>query len=686
MNALSWLNAPPLCLHLTPDTLALLDAGRTRTWSLERTPQGDLTSACLQRIQSELPAALDRKPWQPQRETWCALPAGGVVLRRWSLPRAAASELPRLLRLQIETELPLAPDDLAWGWLPLGDQDGRQEILVAAVKRDTIGEYEQLLGRCGLRPAFTLAALVREALLPASRPCGAGVSPAPEAALASEGGAGVPPAPHSRPGALVDPSRALPGSRLAIGLTQSEWLLVDDRGPRQLRALPWGEQELLRALVAQAGLSPEAAAAEIASLQANPEPDLRSRPALARALDEALDRLLPWLPTAQLGPRLGLSGSLATAPAFRAALANRLGPAVICEPLERAPADPGSATLRGLARLLHSSSDPVAQASSLPLPERVVQASSLQSHQLGTEASPQPARRRLLPPLPILTPKPDRSATLLRLQVHPLELPSPLSRPAPRRWALTAACLLLALLALPYLEAWVLQPRLAARLAALKSLENRLLLTEREHGFLRHLRQTRMPHLETLLVLARTVPPGTQLESLTLNRQGELTLSVTLRPPGDVTGFRSRLADCGFFSSVTLEEQGMGADRQKIQARLRAQIRPRAAWENLPLLGTNDPPGQATSPGQPMPFPGFPGEMPMPMPMPMPGPSPFPGPPAGPVAMPPTGAPPSPGPAPSPGPDLVPVPPGAPTLSPGGPPSTITVPAPVPVPPVLNPR
>ena len=661
MNALSWLNSAPLCLHLTPDALALLDAGRTRTWPLERTPQGNLTPACRQRLQSELSAALDRKPWQPQRETWCALPASGVVLRRWALPRAAASELPRLLRLQIETELPLSPDDLAWGWLHLGDHDGRQEILIAAVKRDTIDEYEQLLGPCGLRPVFTLAALAREALLPASQPCGAGVSPA-------------------------FPSRAHPGSRLAIGLTQSEWLLADDCGPRQLRALPWGEQELLRTLVAQAGLSPEAAAAEIASLQANPDPDLRSRPVLARALDEALDRLLPWLPTAQLGPRLELSGPLASAPAFRAALATRLGTAVVCEPLEPASADPNSATLRGLARLLHSSLEPAAPVSSVPPPEPVVRASSLQSHQPATETSPPPVRRRLLPPFPFLTSKPDRSPNLLRLQVHPLELPSSLARPVPRRWALAAACLLLALLALPYLEAWMLQPRLATRLANLKSLEDRLLLTEREHGFLRHLRQTRMPHLETLLVLARTVPPGTQLESLALNRQGELTLRVTLRPPGDVTGFRSRLADCGFFSSVTLEEQGMGADRQKIQARLRAQIRPRAAWENLPLLGTNDPPGQPIGPGQPMPFPGFPGDMPMAMPMPMPGPSPFPGPPAGPVTMPPTGAPPSPGPSPISGPTPVPVPPGTPIPSPGGPPSTLTVPAPVPAPPVLNPR
>jgi Tfp pilus assembly protein PilN/Tfp pilus assembly PilM family ATPase len=612
-----------------------------RTWPLERTPKGHLTPACLNRIQSELPAALDRKPWQPQGEAWCALPASGVVLRRWSLPRAAASELPRLLRLQIETELPLSPDDLAWGWLPLGDHDGRQEILVAALKRDTVEEYEQLLGPCGLRPAFTLAALAREALSSASQLCGAGVSPAPGPALPPEGAAGVSPAPHPRLAAGVGPSPARPSSRLTVGLTHSEWLLVDDVGPRQLRALPWGEQELLRTLVAQAGLSPEAAAAEIASLQTNPDPDLSSRPALAQAVETGLDRLLSWLPVPQLGARLELSGPLATAPAFLRALAARLGPTVACAPLEPGPANLTSATLRGLARQLDSVDEPG-----------------------------------------FLTRKPDRSATILRLQVRPLDLPSPSTRPAPRRWLLAAACLLLALFVLPYLEAWVRQPRLAARLATLKSLEDRLLFTEREHGFLRQLRETRMPHLETLLVLARTVPPGTQLESFALNRQGELSLRVTLRPPGDVTGFRSRLADCGFFSSVTLEEQGAAPDRQKIQARLRAQIKPRAAWENLALLTTNDIPGQATGPGQPMPFPGSPGGPPMPMT----GPSPFPVPPPGSVPLPTAGAPPPAGPSAVPGPSPVPGPAAIPSPSPGTAPLPVTVPSPNPAPPVFNSR
>ncbi|MCZ7638122.1 MAG: hypothetical protein M5U12_20020 [Verrucomicrobia bacterium] len=387
MNALSWLNAPPLCLHLTPDTLALLDAGRTRTWSLERTPQGDLTSACLQRIQSELPAALDRKPWQPQRETWCALPAGGVVLRRWSLPRAAASELPRLLRLQIETELPLAPDDLAWGWLPSATRTVVRKSWSRRSNATPSGEYEQLLGRCGLRPAFTLAALVREALLPASRPCGAGVSPAPEAALASEGGAGVPRHPtrvlglsSTRP--VPSPVPGLPSASPSPNGSSSTTAAPANCAPcrganRNSSARSSPRQDSARGRGCR-NRQPASQPRARSPLPPRPRPRTRRSPGPAA----------PWLPTAQLGPRLGLSGSLATAPAFRAALANRLGPAVICEPLERAPADPGSATLRGLARLLHSSSDPVAQASSLPLPERVVRASSLQSHQLGTEASP----------------------------------------------------------------------------------------------------------------------------------------------------------------------------------------------------------------------------------------------------------------------------------------------------------
>ena len=88
----------------------------------------------------------------------------------------------QLLRLQIESEFPLAPDELAWGYLhstPTGRDatDGHQTLIVAAVKKEVVvAEYSELLAACGVNPIFTLAALARERPLsePAPGLCGHG--------------------------------------------------------------------------------------------------------------------------------------------------------------------------------------------------------------------------------------------------------------------------------------------------------------------------------------------------------------------------------------------------------------------------------------------------------------------------------------------------------------------------------
>jgi hypothetical protein len=73
--------------------------------------------------------------------------------------------------LQIEAEFPLPPDELAWGWQPLGDTKadgtpGKQDLLVAAVKKEIIADYRDLLHECGAEPVFTLAAVTRRKLCP----------------------------------------------------------------------------------------------------------------------------------------------------------------------------------------------------------------------------------------------------------------------------------------------------------------------------------------------------------------------------------------------------------------------------------------------------------------------------------------------------------------------------------------
>src|SRR5207247_2676559 len=97
-----------------------------------------------------------------------AIGARGVSLRRLTLPSATNEEFQRLLRLQIEREFPLPPDQLAWGYRRVGQGDGppngpnsRQELIVVAVKKEFIEEYSDSFSECGLNPGFTLTAFTR---------------------------------------------------------------------------------------------------------------------------------------------------------------------------------------------------------------------------------------------------------------------------------------------------------------------------------------------------------------------------------------------------------------------------------------------------------------------------------------------------------------------------------------------
>src|SRR5205814_8271055 len=108
---------------------------------LERQENGRLTEACRERLIAGLRAFLKKKQWQPRFRALCAIGARGVSLRRISLPASPKEEMHRLLNLQIESEFPLPPEELAWGSMALASQhlaatgiELRQDILVIAVK------------------------------------------------------------------------------------------------------------------------------------------------------------------------------------------------------------------------------------------------------------------------------------------------------------------------------------------------------------------------------------------------------------------------------------------------------------------------------------------------------------------------------------------------------------------------
>jgi hypothetical protein len=161
------LNAPPLFVEIGPDWLKVKRNQEALELPLERGSDGHLSAPAKEKTIVALRTFLKAKSWMPRARVWCAISARGVSLRRLSLPGGTREEFHQRLLLQIESEFPLPPDELAWGCQPLGEPQpangtmARQDLLVAAVKKERLVDYQEIFRACGTEPVFTLAALAR---------------------------------------------------------------------------------------------------------------------------------------------------------------------------------------------------------------------------------------------------------------------------------------------------------------------------------------------------------------------------------------------------------------------------------------------------------------------------------------------------------------------------------------------
>lgn len=324
-----------------------------------------------------------------------------------------------------------------------------------------------------------------------------------------------------------------------LGATHSEWIHVDAQGPARLGVFLWGEAEVAERAGERLGLTGEATLAMAARLARGD-----GEPVEATRLEEAVRQAFLALQEA---------GSVA---------ATGSGPFVTGGPLVswwQGLGDPAGAG-SGLAHVLHLESG-----EALPA---------------AWEGWRRGVQKGAPPPLRLGWSDPGEGPTGLTAGW----------RGSSRTAWVTAGALLLAVLVLPQFEAWWFRPRLEARLAAIRARRHDLQMIDRESGFLRHLRASQMPHLETLLVIGRCAPRGARIDSLSLNRKGEVALRMSLRQPPEVIEFRRKLVECGFFSTVAVEEQSPSPDRQKLMVRLSAVLAPAAAREGLAILSTNEPP------------------------------------------------------------------------------------------------
>ncbi len=476
MKGFDFMNSPGLYLELGQSSLKVFLGDAGQELRLERLENGSLTGPCRERVADEVRSFLKRQGRPLRVAGLCALGARGVSLRRLSLPVAGGEELQRLLRLQIESEFPLPPDELAWGYVrvdgaePSGNASPvRQELLVAAVKKEVVEGYADLLTSCGISPVFTLASLARNRVCP--QPTGSY--------------------------AVLD-----------LGCNHSEMAGFENGYPVSIRSLPWGGEQITQSIQSRLVIGRDEAEQLKLNLDGTP-PAAGDRGQLVRsALDAALDPLATMIKSNWTGRRLYLAGKSARHLDLPARLAARLGTGVECVQLERTPDTGPSAAILGLRQACEK----------------------------------------------------DGATPLLTLQVNQAKDPVAPVRPAPWRWAALAVLLLIGSLSLPYVEALLMKPRLAKKLAEVKGGKGRLAIIDREYNFFQYLKRNQGPYLDAIYLLANAAPGGTRLDSLSMNLRGEVSLRGSLRTPDQVGEFRKKLVDSGFFSTVVVEEQSPSPD------------------------------------------------------------------------------------------------------------------------------
>ncbi len=161
---------PSLYIEFKEESVHAVAGEKGLELPLAREASGRMTAAALEKAAAalrEFVAAQGR----PGRTAYCSIPARGVSLRRLAIPAAANGEAARLLPLQLEAQLPVAPAELAWGFERVGGAgarngsgEGLAEFLVVAVRKQFLEDYEKVVRQAGLEPQFHVGALARVAL------------------------------------------------------------------------------------------------------------------------------------------------------------------------------------------------------------------------------------------------------------------------------------------------------------------------------------------------------------------------------------------------------------------------------------------------------------------------------------------------------------------------------------------
>lgn len=321
MKLLDLLAAEQVLVEFGQSSVKILNQDAGLDIPIERLENGRLSPASRDRVIQSLQTFLREQTLLRRQPAICAIGARGVSLRRLKVPASSPEELQRLLLLQIESEFPLPPDELAWGCVAVGDArpaNGAariQDLIVVAVKRETVEEYSEILSACGLSPTFTLGALARSSICPHP----------PEAY------------------AILD-----------IGRRHSELISFDQGALSSIRILPWGGEALTRSIEKGLQIDHDEAERIKISLAETPGPKSELAAKVWPGIEAEIEALADLVRKNPLGQKLYVSGKSSQLKEFAPSLARALPAGVACEPIEIMNGDGRSAATVGLQRFLES--------------------------------------------------------------------------------------------------------------------------------------------------------------------------------------------------------------------------------------------------------------------------------------------------------------------------------------------
>ena len=323
MNGFNSISAPPLYVEIGHGSWRMFKGDSGLEQPIERQENGRLTGACKERLIVSVQTFLNRQSWQPHLRAFCAIGARGVSMRRLALPAAAKAELPQLLKMQIESEFPLSPDELAWGYRLLDEKEqtessapGHQQFLIVAVKKEALEDYSEILDRCGVTPAFTLAALARACLYPS-------------------------------------PPRTF--AALDIGRHQSELISFDRGVPTSVRILSWGGENITRSIQEKLGITREEAEKQKIRLDLNPASIDELAQMTLSATSSAMDSLITSVKAGSTARKIYLTGRSCRNQEIAVQLATGLGDDVGCESVESITSQGSSTAILGLKKSVENS-------------------------------------------------------------------------------------------------------------------------------------------------------------------------------------------------------------------------------------------------------------------------------------------------------------------------------------------